>query len=348
MKRRFHMKKVSVIIPCYNVEKYLDRCWKSLSAQTIGIENIECIFVNDCSTDGGKTLNKLQDIEKEAPDTVAVIDLEANSGPGEARNIGLQYANGKYIQFFDADDELDSKALELLYETAEENDADIVQYNHLYIAGDQRRSSQNSTENRLYVIGSKEARVPFLNSSLVTYGCTNKFMKRDLIARTGARFPARAKYEEPLFIYPLFLYANRIYKLNADLYHYYFREGSMITSELGKKLLDHPKVQLMLLEYCMAQGERYHEFRDVIEFYFFWSFYLETISYAGTYKDSFIPLEYFEFMQQACKTLCRDWIANPYINMLPASGLEAMKSIDRKFNDQAELDRFFYEERNCI
>ena len=342
------MKKVSVVIPCYNIDSYLDRCWKSLTSQTIGLENIECIFVDDCSTDNGNTLSKLKDIESRAPESVFIISLDENSGPGGARNVGLQYANGKYIQFFDADDELDVNALNILFETAEQCDADIIQYNHLYIAGNQRKSSQNSPENKLYTISSKEDRIPFLNSSIVTYGCTNKFIKRELIEKAGCSFPSRSKYEEPLFIYPLFLYANKVYKLNADLYHYYFREGSMITSELGKKLLDHPKVQLMLLEYCMNCGQIYEEFRDVIEMYFFWSFYLETISYAGTYNDAFIPLEYFKFMQKACKELCKDWRSNPFIKMIPETGLKALESIDRSFNDQAEFDRFLYEERNCI
>ncbi len=342
------MKKVSVIIPCYNVEIYLDRCWNSLTSQTIGLENIECIFINDCSTDSGKTLSKLRDIEKSAPDSVIVIDLIENSGPGEGRNIGLQYATGKYIQFLDADDELDSDALNQLYAIADENDADIIQYNHLYISGAHRKSSQNSLENKLFIIETKKDRIPFLNSNLVTYGCTNKFIKKELISKAGPKFPARAKYEEPLFIYPLFLYARRVYKLNSDLYHYYFRDGSMITSELGKKLLDHPKVQLMLLEYCMAQGQIYEKYRDIIELYFFWSFYLETISYAGTYNDAFIPLEYFEFMQNVCRNLCRNWKSNPYIEMLPKSGIKALESIERQFNDQAELNKFFIEERDCI
>lgn len=342
------MKKVSVIIPCYNVESFLDRCWNSLTSQTIGLGNIECIFVNDCSTDNGKTSEKLHSIEKSAPDSVMVIDLSENSGPGEARNIGLQYATGKYIQFFDADDALNHDALKQLFEIAEQNDTDIIQYNHLYISGDQKRSSQDSTENRLFTIETKEDRIPFLNSSLVTYGCTNKFIKKELISKTGSKFPARAKYEEPLFIYPLFLYAKRVYKLNADLYYYYFRAGSMITSELGKKLTDHPKVQLMLLEYCMSRGQTYEEYKDVIDLYFLWSFYLETISYAGTYKDAFISLEYFEFMQKVCTNFCRNWRTNPYIEMLPKSGIDALKSIDRKFHDQAELNQFFIEERNCI
>ena len=259
---------VTIIIPCYNVSEYLDRCWNSLLRQTIGISNMQCIFVNDCSTDAGKTIEKLNDIEQSAPDSVMIIDLEENVGPGEARNIGLQYAEGKYVQFFDADDELDDNALKMLYELAEENHTDIIQYNHMYILGDQRRSSGNSLENKLFVIENKDDRIPFLNASTVTYGCTNKFMRREIIQLSGAKFPARAKYEEPLFIYPLFFYANRIYLLNADLYLYYFRPNSMVTSELGKKLLDHPKVQLMLLEYFLSRPDICTEYKDVFEIYF--------------------------------------------------------------------------------
>lgn len=331
---------VTIIIPCYNVSEYLDRCWNSLLRQTIGISNMQCIFVNDCSTDAGKTIEKLNDIEQSAPDSVMIIDLEENVGPGEARNIGLQYAEGKYVQFFDADDELDDNALKMLYELAEENHTDIIQYNHMYILGDQRRSSGNSLENKLFVIENKDDRIPFLNASTVTYGCTNKFMRREIIQLSGAKFPARAKYEEPLFIYPLFFYANRIYLLNADLYLYYFRPNSMVTSELGKKLLDHPKVQLMLLEYFLSRPDICTEYKDVFEIYFLWSFYLETISFAGNSQDAVLPVEYFRYMQEVCKNFCGNWRNNPLIYMIPKNAREALESIDRIFESQEELDEF--------
>ena len=340
-------KKISVIIPCYNVEGYLERCWKSLERQTIGIDLLECIFVNDGSTDEGKTYKKLQEIEARCPECIMLLNLENNVGLGEARNIGLKYASGKYIQFFDADDELDSDALRLLYETAEREQTDIIQYNHLYILGEQKRSSGDSKADKLYVIENREDRIPFLDTTRVTYGCTNKFIRRDLILKAEAKFPERRRYEEPLFIYPLFLYATRVLLLNLDLYFYYFRPNSIVTSELGKKLLDHPSVQLMLMEYCLARQDIYNEYKDVIDFYFLWSFYLETICFAGEENTS-ISLEYFEFMQNVCKKLCGEWRMNPMIQRIPKAGIGVLESIGTHFENQEQLDRFIIESKDCI
>jgi glycosyltransferase involved in cell wall biosynthesis len=139
-------KKISIVIPCYNVADYLDRCWASLKAQTIGLENLECIFVNDGSTDAGKTWAKLQALEADAPESVIIINLEQNVGLGEARNIGISHATGIFLEFLDADDELPPITCKRLFDLATDTDADIIQFNHLYILGDEKRSSFSSRE----------------------------------------------------------------------------------------------------------------------------------------------------------------------------------------------------------
>lgn len=88
---------ISIIIPCYNVEKYIDRCLESVVNQTIGIENLEVLCVNDASTDG--TLNKLHSWERRYPNEIAVITYEVNQRQGGARNIGMKYANAEYFGF---------------------------------------------------------------------------------------------------------------------------------------------------------------------------------------------------------------------------------------------------------
>ena len=93
---------ISVIIPCYNVSKYLDRCMDSLLKQTIGYNKLELIFINDASTDN--TLDMLLGYEEKYPDTVLVINLEENKKQGFARNLALEYATGKYIGYVDSDD----------------------------------------------------------------------------------------------------------------------------------------------------------------------------------------------------------------------------------------------------
>lgn len=115
---------ISVIIPCYNAEMYIERCISSLVAQTIGIENLELIFVNDASDDN--TINYLREWEIRYPDSIVVIDCENNRRTGGARNIGLRRACGKYIGFMDNDDEIEPEMYEMLYNAAEKYQCDVV------------------------------------------------------------------------------------------------------------------------------------------------------------------------------------------------------------------------------
>jgi glycosyltransferase involved in cell wall biosynthesis len=321
------------------VDGFLDRCWKSLYYQSIGIDELECIFVNDGSIDDSRTIDKLHDIEKDSPENVIIIDMDHNMGQGEARNIGIQYATGKYLMFLDADDEFRLDACERVYNLAEENGADIVQFNHLYILENETRSSNASTETRLYQIDSREDRVPFLIDAKVTFGCTNKLYNLELVREIGVQFPAGVKYEEPLFVYPLFLYADRIMLIKEDLYLYHFNENSTVTSMLGKRILDHPNVQLRLLDFVMNL-DRYEEYRDIIEIYFLWTFYLETISFASRERDCVIPLDFFGYMQEMCQKLCPYWEENPYLHLVPAGARKALKSIHELFHTQNELNEF--------
>lgn len=84
---------ISIIIPCYNVEQWIDRCLSSIAEQTYPIENIEMICVNDCSTDN--TLYKLLEWEKRYPDNIVIVECEVNGRQSKARNIGLQYATAE-------------------------------------------------------------------------------------------------------------------------------------------------------------------------------------------------------------------------------------------------------------
>ncbi len=337
-------KRISVIVPCYNVSEYLDRCYESLKNQTIGFEFLDCIFVNDASTDGGKTLKKLYEIEAESPENVRIVNLEENVGLGEARNIALTYAAAPYVQFLDADDELRSDACEILYRILTEKDVDIIQFNHLYVQGNERRSSLSSRENKLISIDENrvEERYGLLDTSTVTYGCTNKIYKRELIEKTGVRFPKKLKYEEPLFVYPLFLYAQKVYLLNDDLYIYYFRPGSIVTSELGKKVLDHPRVQLMLLEFLIHRPE-FEKYKVVIEIYFLWSFYCETLMFAAKYEGAELSAEFMELMQETCLKFFPDWEDNVYVKSMNKEDRSIIESLRRKFWTQEELDMFLSE-----
>ena len=117
-------KKFSVIIPCYNVSAYIDRCMTSVIRQTVGMDDIEIICIDDASTDA--TWICLQQWEKQYSENVMLIQLESNRKQGTARNIGMCYASGEWIAFVDADDWLEPDYLEQLYGPAIKYECDIV------------------------------------------------------------------------------------------------------------------------------------------------------------------------------------------------------------------------------
>ena len=120
------MLKISIIIPCYNVEKYIDKCMNSILNQTIGIENLEIILVDDKSTDN--TVERLKQYEVAYPEQIMLILCEKNGRQGTARNIGMSYATGEYISFVDSDDWIRKDMYEILMTLIEETNADIVQF----------------------------------------------------------------------------------------------------------------------------------------------------------------------------------------------------------------------------
>ena len=115
---------VSVVIPVYGVEKYIEKCLESCFSNTIA-EQCEFLIINDCSPDKSIELAKKK-IKKYPNITVKIISHEKNKGLAAARNTGLKYATGKYIINVDSDDWVDNIYLEKLYTKAEENHSDIV------------------------------------------------------------------------------------------------------------------------------------------------------------------------------------------------------------------------------
>ena len=215
------MKKVSVIIPCYNVTNYIDYCMKSLTDQTIGFENIEVILINDYSTDG--TLGKLMQYEFEYPDNIIVIPLEKNVKQGAARNIGIQYATGEYIDYLDADDYMHPTAYEKLYRIARQNDADFVEYDFNYSVehGKFETDIRNGEKDIMKTVNSVDDRKNLVMGGLITRGCWNKFYKRELVVDNDLRYAEGVYDEESLFTVMASYTCHRFYKLQERLYYYF-------------------------------------------------------------------------------------------------------------------------------
>lgn len=130
---------ISAIIPCYNVEKYIDRCLSSVVRQSIGMEHMQIILVNDASTDN--TLEKLLLWETRYSDNILVITYEQNLRQGGARNMGLNYATGDYIGFVDSDDWIEPDMYEVLVKEMFEGGYDVVNCQLIRDKGNDEKSN---------------------------------------------------------------------------------------------------------------------------------------------------------------------------------------------------------------
>lgn len=288
------MKKISVIIPCYNVSKWLPRCFLSLVKQTIGIENMELIFVNDASTDDGKTWSLLCEMEAALPEHIMIIDLPENRRQGGARNEGLRYASGEYISFVDSDDEVELDMYEKLYNRAKEYDVDILQFNHQCCLNqkDKFPSSRNMGD-EVIVIHNEAERKTLLLSEKFTYGCCNKLYKKSLIDAAQVQYPEHVIYEEPLFVYPLFFYGNRFATTSDRPYIYYKNAFGTSFHDMQKfdTLYQHAEVQLKVWNF-MKETPYFETFYEEIKMYFLHSYLYEFLAFAK-YRNMKVTLEDF-------------------------------------------------------
>ena len=334
------MKKISVITPCYNSYEYLDKCFESLINQTIGLENIELIFVNDASTDN--TGEKLNSFEALYPESVLVIHLDENVKQGGARNVALQYVSGEYLVFIDSDDWVDPSYLETVYNIAKEQDIDILQIPFVYIRGEGETATRSKSPvywEGLYTLETEEKRRHFLTHQLFTCGAPNKLFKTEMVKKANASFLQGMAYEEPSFVYPLFFYANRIYSLNADLYFYRLHDTSTMSSYITKpgKLYDHPFVQLSVYKQMRSNSDFYSLYKDEINFYFLFAFYVETL-YFSKMGNLYLGYDFFLLMQSTVKNIIPDWNENPYINSLLTEGQkEAISSVSKTYSEDEFL-----------
>lgn len=209
-------RKVSVIIPTYNVEEYVDRLIHNLETQTIGIENLDIIFVDDCSTDN--TIEQLNKFVDKYPYNVYLYQMTSHKLQGYCRNFGLNWAGGDYIAFLDADDRLAPEALEMAYNKASEYDADVV----IFKWKEEGAAGQITGLNMYKEFKTGQDRTNFFvnHRNHVTRACWDKLYKREFIQQYNFKFAEGVWDEESLFTTPVLLTCKNLYILNYILYYY--------------------------------------------------------------------------------------------------------------------------------
>lgn len=241
-------KKVSVIIPIYNVEQYLERCLDSLKNQSY--TNFEVLMIDDGSLDGSASIAEKFQVQ----DSRYTLFKQENSGQGEARNVGLNHAKGDYLAFVDSDDWVHPDFLHRLICCAEANKADIVMcgVERVWDSGIHRKNPISNDKE--YIIENKKE---FLyTASFVVW---DKLYKKELF--DGIRFPAKMKFEDYACTPRVLSRANKIIGLPDVLYYYFWREDS--TTNIVKVNMDILQAQKIL-----ESSELQKDYQDVLQVYF--------------------------------------------------------------------------------
>lgn len=220
---------ISVIVPVYNVEKYLGECIESLICQTY--TNIEILLVNDGATDSSpKICNYYQKIDQR----IKVINTE-NGGLSAARNMGIANAKGAYFAFVDSDDFIEATMLETLFAHAEKSSADIVCCNYDFYSETSKFQKTHKIKNRKNMLyTSAQARDVLLYNNYYRCYAWNKLFRAELFEKI--RFPEGCIYEDILTSYLLLEKANNILYITDDLYHYRIRSNSITRKICPEKL----------------------------------------------------------------------------------------------------------------
>lgn len=222
---------LSVIVPCYNVEQYLDQSLRCLERQWENRTDYEIILVNDGSKDG--TINKLKDFKAHHPEHVKLIDKRQNVGLAAARNSAMEIARGKWIAFFDPDDLLaEGSYAKLLDFIGEGGDYEMIRFGVEVVNNDMGKSIP---------VLSEPLTVAWEGSSLhymqeYTYGtCWCYLYKREVLE--GRCFPLNVIVEDLLFLVPILLDGKKMIVTDTTVYYYFVRANNATSvSHSGSRL----------------------------------------------------------------------------------------------------------------
>ena len=221
------MSKISVIVPVYNVEKYISKCLDSILAQTYA--DLEVICVNDGSTDNsGKILD-----EYAARDSRVKVFHKDNGGVSSARNLALENITGNYVGFVDSDDYIAPDMYSSLLSALEEQDADIAECNIAYVY--ESGEIKNGATRNYSLTNTKEILNAFFLKKMGIINCTKLFK---VTALENLRFNAEYKIgEDSLFLYECLKNTKKVIGIDTVGYYYLQRESSVMHNVLDEKRL---------------------------------------------------------------------------------------------------------------
>ena len=218
---------ISVVVPVYNVEKYLEKCLQSLIEQCYS--DMEIVVVDDKSTDRSLCIAK----KYEKYNNVKVISKEKNTGLSDSRNVGIRESRGQYIMFLDSDDYVEDGCIFKIQEIVKkENEPDIVYfgYSEEYESTNEKyiKYGYVSQKNKIYT-GEEFAIAELIQRNLYAAACFGIY-NREFIVRNNLYFESGLLHEDELWTPQVILRANKVYTSDYVFYHYLRRNGSITRS----------------------------------------------------------------------------------------------------------------------
>lgn len=307
------MKLLTVTVPCYNSQDYMEACIESLLA---GGEKVEIIIIDDGSKDNtGAIADKY--VEK-YPSIVRVVHQE-NGGHGEGINQGLAHATGKYFKVVDSDDTLSTdfpKFLEKLEECDKEGGVDLFVTNYYYVHSDGKgdRSINYSTslpEGRIFSWADTK---PFrLHQLLTIHSCT---FRTEAMRKWTHRLPKHVFYEDNLMVYQTLPHVQKLYYMNSDLYRYWIGrpDQSVQKAVMMKRYTHQLLVTRMCFEACHLDDIKDKMLKKYLKHELFMMFGI-SILYARLHKSKEVDAV-LEQMWDECRAYDEKW-ANHFRNHTP-------------------------------
>ena len=287
--------KISVIVPVYNVEQYLERCVDSIISQTY--TNLEIILVNDGSTDNS---GKLCDELAKKDERIRVIHKE-NGGLSDARNRGIDEAESDLVGFIDSDDYIDSDMYEVLLKNLNNTDADLSMC-ALYDVYNNTPEAQ-VTNKETWKLSSEQAIKMVMEAKILSVTAVNKLYRKSLF--TDLKFEVGKIAEDAFIMIKLLDKCEKIVATNEKKYYYVHRENSITTQKFSTKFLN---VIEAYEQNSNIISEKYPKLKDVAQTRMNWAYFyvLDRLLLDDNYNDKELENKLISYLKNYRKDILND------------------------------------------
>ena len=282
------MVNVSIIIPVYNVEDYLEECLDSVLDQSL--KDIEIICVDDCSTDN--SLNILNNYAKK-DSRIKIIKNSENKGQGFSRNVGIKHAIGEYVGFVDSDDWIDTKLFELTYNEAKKLDLDLLLFKSFAF---DNKTGELTDFNKDYlsfkcldgldklIFTHKDTKQVTCNISVSPW---EKIYKREFLVNNNFLFPEDIIFEDEVFFYKVYLNAKRVSLFDDYLYYYRVNRENSTMLRKDNKFMNVVDAFRLIREEFIKTNNYDEEYKKLLFNKFMYSVFTRFNETADEFKEEF-------------------------------------------------------------